>query len=69
MTETYYGDLTPIPRKDVEHVNEVTERCMVRLKMQPGDIVLLDNYSVLHGRDVFENLEHERMHSVVWFAN
>eukprot|EP00238_Polyblepharides_amylifera_P010177 CAMPEP_0196592330 /NCGR_PEP_ID=MMETSP1081-20130531/72445_1 /TAXON_ID=36882 /ORGANISM="Pyramimonas amylifera, Strain CCMP720" /LENGTH=424 /DNA_ID=CAMNT_0041915979 /DNA_START=116 /DNA_END=1390 /DNA_ORIENTATION=- len=69
MTETYYGDKSPIPLEDVKHINQVTEECMVRLKMQPGDVVLLDNYLVLHGRDIFKNIETERMHSVVWFAN
>ena len=33
--------------------------------MEPGDVVLLDTYQVLHGRDVFEG---EREHAVVWLA-
>ena len=31
--------------------------------IKPGDVVLLDTYQVLHGRDVFEG---EREHGVLW---
>jgi hypothetical protein len=32
--------------------------------MQPGDVLLVDNYRVLHGRDVFNG---DRFHAVSWF--
>jgi len=34
--------------------------------MEAGDILLCDNYRVLHGRDVFEG---ERLHAVSWFGS
>jgi len=34
MTETYYGDMSEIPVADIEHINEVTERCIQRIKME-----------------------------------
>lgn len=34
------------------------------IKMQQGDVVLLDNYMVMHGRNVFDGT---RKHAVTWF--
>jgi len=66
MTDVYKGDLGRIPSEDVEHVNEVCERNMVSVMMQKGDVVLLDNYRVLHGRKIFKG---ERNHAVTWFES
>jgi len=33
--------------------------------MEPGDVLLVDNYRTLHGRDVFEG---DRFHAVSWFS-
>merc|ERR1712224_281062 len=54
MTDVYYGDLGRIPPEDVDHINEVIERNIVPIMMKEGDVLLLDNYRVLHGRDVFK---------------
>ena len=48
----------------VEHIDMVTRKNLVYVPMEPGDVVLVDNYQVLHGRDVFEG---ERLHAVTWF--
>jgi len=63
-TDMYFGDGTVIPAEIMEHINEVTMRNLVKCAMQPGDVVLVDNYQVMHGRDVFEG---ERLHAVTWF--
>lgn len=34
------------------------------VKMREGDVVLLDNYVTMHGRNVFEGT---RKHAVTWF--
>ena len=34
------------------------------IKMSHGDVVLLDNYVTMHGRNVFEGT---RKHAVTWF--
>ena len=34
--------------------------------MQPGDVVLLDSYQVLHGRETFEG---PRQHAVSWLTD
>jgi alpha-ketoglutarate-dependent taurine dioxygenase len=47
-------------------VNEACEKNIVRVPMQAGDVLLCDNYRVLHGRDVFEG---ERQHAVSWFGD
>jgi hypothetical protein len=65
-TDAFYGDdLAPIPPADLEHIDDVISRMTRRVAMEPGDVVLLDSYQVLHGRDVFEG---EREHGVLWFA-
>ena len=33
--------------------------------MEPGDVLLVDNYRALHGRDVFQG---DRFHAVTWFT-
>ena len=64
MTEVYHGDLSPISDADLDHINAVSEANIQKIPMQPGDVLLCDNYRVLHGRDVFEG---ERLHAVTWF--
>ena len=64
MTDVYYGDLTRIPPEDLLHINEVSEASIARIPMQPGDVLLCDNYRVSHGRDVFNG---DRYHAVSWF--
>jgi len=66
MTDVYYGDLSRIPPEDVEHINTVCERNIVEIMMQKGDVVLLDNYRVLHGRKIFSGT---RNHAVTWFES
>merc|ERR1719183_3363046 len=63
MTDIYFGDLSLIPGEMLSHVNEVCEKTIVRVPMQAGDVLLCDNYRVLHGRDIFSG---ERLHAVSW---
>ena len=66
-TDVYFGDtLQPIPPSLLEEVDAVVTRLTKRIAMQPGDLILLDTYQVLHGRDVFEG---EREHAVIWLAD
>merc|ERR1719217_591296 len=58
MTDVFFGDL-------LEKVNEACEKNIVKVPMQAGDVLLCDNYRVLHGRDVFEG---DRLHAVSWFG-
>eukprot|EP00285_Hemiselmis_virescens_P013717 CAMPEP_0173394518 /NCGR_PEP_ID=MMETSP1356-20130122/27900_1 /TAXON_ID=77927 ORGANISM="Hemiselmis virescens, Strain PCC157" /NCGR_SAMPLE_ID=MMETSP1356 /ASSEMBLY_ACC=CAM_ASM_000847 /LENGTH=429 /DNA_ID=CAMNT_0014352919 /DNA_START=1 /DNA_END=1290 /DNA_ORIENTATION=+ len=64
MTEVYYGDLSHIAPADLDHINEVSNKHIVDFKMEKGDVLLVDNYRVLHGRDIFEG---DRLHAVSWF--
>ena len=62
----FYGDLGEISAEDLQHIDEVTMRNLVKVPMQKGDVVLVDNYQVMHGRDVFTG---ERLHAVSWFGD
>jgi len=62
-SDTFYGDGSVISDEDLKHVDEVTRKNMVFVKMQEGDVVLVDNYRTMHGRDVFEGT---RKHGVTW---
>jgi len=64
ITDMFYGDGTPIPVEDLEHIDELTMKNLVYVPMEKGDVVLVDNYQVMHGRDVFTG---ERLHAVTWF--
>jgi len=66
MTDVYFGDLAQIPGEILLKVNEACEKNIVRVPMQSGDVLLCDNYRVLHGRDVFVG---ERQHAVSWFGD
>ena len=66
MTDIYFGDLSLIPGEVLSHVNEVCEKNIVRVPMAPGEVLLCDNYRVLHGRDIFTG---ERLHAVSWFCD
>ena len=59
MTDVYFGDLSIIPGEMLNEINRVCEKNIVRVPMQPGDVLLCDNYRVLHGRDVFQG---DRLH-------
>ena len=61
MTEVYHGDLSPISSDDLDHINEISEKNIRTIPMQPGDVLLCDNYRVLHGRDIFDG---DRYHAV-----
>mmetsp|Transcript_6112 Transcript_6112/g.15040 ORF Transcript_6112/g.15040 Transcript_6112/m.15040 type:complete len:393 (-) Transcript_6112:382-1560(-) len=64
MTDVYLGDLSHLEPADLDHINEVSERNIESCAMQAGDVLLVDNYRVLHGRDTFEG---DRYHAVSWF--
>jgi len=63
-TDMYYGDLEKISDEDLNHINEVVMRNLVEVPMETGDVVLVDNYQVQHGRNTFTG---ERLHAVTWF--
>ncbi|WP_437305951.1 amino acid adenylation domain-containing protein [Sorangium sp. So ce388] len=48
-----YGDGAPIEAETTRALGEAYERCAVRFPWQEGDIILLDNMLVAHGRDPF----------------
>jgi len=64
MTDVYFGDLSKIPSSHLDHINEVSNKHIEMLPMKEGDVLLVDNYRVLHGRDIFEG---DRLHAVSWF--
>jgi len=64
VTDMFYGDGSPISKEDLEHIDDITMRNLVYVPMSEGDVVLVDNYQVMHGRDVFTG---ERLHAVTWF--
>jgi len=63
-TDMFFGDLSSISESDLDHINEVIMNNLVYVPMSAGEVVLVDNYQCMHGRDVFEG---ERMHAVTWF--
>ena len=60
----FFGDLSEISTADLEHIDSLVMNNLVYVPMQKGDVVLVDNYQVMHGRDVFTG---ERLHAVTWF--
>jgi len=66
MTEVFYADtLEPISLEDCQEIKRASEKHITALAMEPGDVLLIDNYRALHGRDVFQG---DRYHAVSWFT-
>ena len=67
-TDAFYGvaALTPMEPALLDDLDAVMSRLVHRVPMRRGDVVLLDSYQVLHGRDVFDG---PREHAVVWLAD
>lgn len=63
-SDMFYGDDGSITDADLRHMDEVTMKNVQFIKMSEGDVVLLDNYKCLHGRNVFDGT---RKHGVAWF--
>jgi len=66
MTEVFYADkMDPLSLEDCQEIKRASEKHITALAMEPGDVLLVDNYRALHGRDVFEG---DRFHAVSWFT-
>lgn len=48
-----FGDGSPIPADVMQRVCDMAEDLIVDLPWQPGDVALVDNYQVMHGRRSF----------------
>lgn len=66
MTEVFYADtMEPLSLEDCAEIKRASEKHITALAMEPGDVLLVDNYRALHGRDVFQG---DRFHAVSWFT-
>lgn len=66
MTEVFYADtMEPLSLEDCMEIKRASEKHITALAMEPGDVLLVDNYRALHGRDVFQG---DRYHAVSWFT-
>jgi len=66
MTEVFYADtMDPLSLEDCQEIKRASEKHITALAMEPGDVLIVDNYRALHGRDVFQG---DRYHAVSWFT-
>jgi len=63
-SDVFYGNGEVVQEEDLRHVDEITKKNQVYVAMKEGDVVLVDNYRTMHGRNVFEGT---RKHAVTWF--
>merc|ERR1712176_1440931 len=63
-SDMFYGDDTELTAHELKHLDQVTKKNSIYVKMTEGDVVLLDNYKCMHGRNVFDGT---RKHGVAWF--
>jgi len=63
-SDMFFGDDGQISDEQLKHMDDVTLKNVRYVKMEKGDVVLLDNYKCLHGRNVFDGT---RKHAVAWF--
>jgi acyl carrier protein len=50
---TYFGNGDPIPDEVIAHVRETHERQQILFDWQAGDVLLLDNLRMAHGREPY----------------
>jgi pimeloyl-ACP methyl ester carboxylesterase/alpha-ketoglutarate-dependent taurine dioxygenase len=58
-----YGDGTPIPDADMDAVREAVWKNMVFFRWRKGDVLILDNHAVAHGRMPYRG---PRLVAVAW---
>ena len=63
-SDMFFGDDGELTADQLQHIDEVTMKNVRFVKMTEGDVVLLDNYKTMHGRNVFDGT---RKHGVAWF--
>jgi alpha-ketoglutarate-dependent taurine dioxygenase len=51
--QTYYGDGTPIAPADAQHIMSAYLKRRVVFSWQQGDLLVLDNMTIAHGRSPF----------------
>ena len=64
-SDMFFGDDGELTPEQLQHLDEVTMKNVRFVKMTEGDVVLLDNYKTMHGRNVFDGT---RKHGVSWFG-
>jgi alpha-ketoglutarate-dependent taurine dioxygenase len=52
-TSCSYGDGSPIALGDLAEVRRVSQECAVRFDWRPGDLMMLDNMRLAHGREPY----------------
>ena len=52
---TFFGDGSEIPERYLEHIRDVVWRNLVFNRWEEGDIVMIDNFRISHGRQVIIN--------------
>jgi alpha-ketoglutarate-dependent taurine dioxygenase len=50
----FFGDGSPIPPEDILKIDEVSRHCEHNFDWEEGDVVVVDNERVAHGRQAFE---------------
>jgi len=63
-SDMFYGDDGELTDEELKHLDDITMKNVKFVKMTEGDVVLLDNYKCMHGRNVFDGT---RKHGVAWF--
>jgi alpha-ketoglutarate-dependent taurine dioxygenase len=51
---TRYGDGQPLDRPTVDLINDVYAACALRVPWQAGDVLVVDNIRMAHGRDPYQ---------------
>lgn len=64
-SDMFFGDDGGLTDEQLDHLDEITKKNVRYVKMTEGDVVLLDNYKTMHGRNVFDGT---RKHGVAWFG-
>lgn len=53
LHEVFFGDGTPIPKKDLVHILDILDQNTIYFPWQKNDMLVLDNVLSMHGRATF----------------
>lgn len=61
ITQTLYGDGTPIPEKYLAHLASITDEIIVLHQWEQGDVLVFDNVIAQHGREPWTGDQKDRV--------
>lgn len=54
MSNVTFGDGSPLPEDKIHRIIQIQQELCYNVQWQRGDVLLIDNYAIQHGRRPFD---------------